>query len=384
MTAASTVSLPPAPGEPANLPRPRVLVVDDDAAIRHFCCYALETQGFDCHQAADGADALERLRDHEADVVLLDIDMPQVSGDQVLRYLRTHPPAPNLKIIMFSGRVSTDELAESLLQGADSYLPKPFSLVQLVQQVKAAVRLKASQDSADQSRRRLQMLNELLAKDMSSREAELASARNMLWRALAKVVELRDTETGGHVQRVQRYNRCLAEEAARHPHFAGLIDASFLDMLDESSPLHDIGKIGLPDHILFSTGELTPQERQLMQSHTELGAQTLQAVATLHGGSLPFLPMAIAIARHHHERFDGAGYPDQLAGDAIPLPARLMAIADVYDALRNQRRYKAPFAHDASVKIMLEHSPGHFDPCLLEVFAKCADSFAAIFNELTD
>src|SRR5207253_1617701 len=169
--------------------------------------------------------------------------------------------------------------------------------------------------------------------------------RNALVLALAKLVEYRDTETGAHLLRLQRYSRVLAEEAAGETVFAEQIDPTFVQMLVCCAPLHDIGKVGLPDHILLKPGKLEAEERTLMQTHTTIGADTLKAVMHRHGSALAFLQMAADIARHHHERFDGAGYPDGLAGDGIPLPARLVAICDVYDALRSRRSYKPALSH---------------------------------------
>jgi putative two-component system response regulator len=182
---------------------------------------------------------------------------------------------------------------------------------------------------------------------------------------------------------LQRYCRCLAEEAAALPTFANQIDTNFIEMLDCCSPLHDIGKVGLPDYILLKPGRLTPDERMLMETHTIIGADTLAEVAKRHGAALVFLQMAIDIARHHHERFDGSGYPDRLSATAIPLAARIVAIADVYDALRSRRVYKPALSHAATKHIMLEGSPGHFDPALMQVFQRCAGTFERIYTEMT-
>jgi HD-GYP domain-containing protein (c-di-GMP phosphodiesterase class II) len=183
---------------------------------------------------------------------------------------------------------------------------------------------------------------------------------------------------------MQRFSRLLAEGAATSPSFAGQIDANFTDMLDCCTPLHDIGKAGLPDHILLKPGKLTPDEFAIMQTHTTIGADILQKVAKKHGFARTFLQMATDITRHHHERFDGKGYPDGVAGDAIPLAARIVAIADVYDALRSRRVYKPALRHADTLRIMLEESPGHFDPALLMVFRECADRFEKLFQDLVD
>ena len=155
-------------------------------------------------------------------------------------------------------------------------------------------------------------------------------------------------------------------------------------MMECCAPLHDIGRVGLPDHILMKPGKFTADERVLMQAHTTVGADTLREVAQEHGSALAFLQMAIDITRHHHERYDGTGYPDRLAGDAIPLAARIVAIGDVYDALRSRRVYKPALSHAASVQLMTEASSGQFDPALLQVFLSCGSEFDRIFRELPD
>jgi putative two-component system response regulator len=271
-----------------------------------------------------------------------------------------------------------------LMAGADDYLTKPFSVVQLQGRVKAALRLKEAQDRSELLTRRLLTVNAELEGNLTTREGDLIHARNALVLALAKLVEHRDTETGAHLLRLQRYSRCLAEAAADSPSFAGQIDRHFIEMLECCTPLHDIGKVALPDHILLKPGKLTPDERVLMQTHTLIGAETLKEVAKHHGSALAFLQMAIDITRHHHERFDGQGYPDRLAGSDVPLAARIVAIADVYDAMRSRRIYKPALSHSATLQLMTEGSAGHFDPALLQVFQRCAPQFEQIFHELAD
>ena len=360
----------------------RILIVDDQAIVREFCRSALEAEGLECAEAIDGEQAIELANAEPFDVVLVDIDMPGIPGPGVLRCLRERPPRPYLKIIMFSGRASADEMAAMLVAGADGYLTKPVSAVQLGGHVRAALRLKDLQDRSDLLNRRLVGINSELERTLGGRDSDLIHARNALVLALCKLVKLRDGETGSHVWRLQRYSRCLAEDAATMPNFAGQIDASFIDLLECCAPLHDIGKVGIPDHILLKPGKLTPDERMLMQSHTIIGADALKEVTEHHGTAVAFLQMASDIARHHHERYDGAGYPDRLAGSDIPLAARIVAVGDVYDALRSRRVYKPALSHMATVQIMTEGSPGHFDPALIQAFHRCEGKFDKIFHEL--
>jgi response regulator RpfG family c-di-GMP phosphodiesterase len=302
-------------------------------------------------------------------------------GTEICKRLREQPPCPNLKIIMMSGGVNADIMAQLLLSGADDFLTKPFSIIQLQARVKAALRLKEAQDRGDALNRHLQQINQQLERNLGDREQSLIESRNALVVAMAKLVEHRVGDDGGHLQRMQKYTRLLAEEAARTPKFGPHIDAAFIELLETAAPLHDIGKIALPDHILLKPSKLDTDERLQMQTHTTIGADTIAEIARKHSSSLAFLRTAGDIIRHHHERYDGAGYPDRLAGDAIPLAARIVSIADVYDALRTRRAYKPALSHQAALQIMLDASNGHFDPALLQAFQRVEAGFARIHRE---
>jgi response regulator RpfG family c-di-GMP phosphodiesterase len=362
----------------------RVLIVDDDQGVRDLCRYTLQSDGIRCDEASDGAAALYLTKTRPYDLVLSDIDMPKMPGSELLHELRSKPPCPHLKVVMISGRASGDEMSQMLLAGADDYLTKPLSVVQVLSRVKSALRLKEAQDRSDLLSRHLLAANAELEQNLTARDSDLVAARNALVLALGQCVCHRDAETQGHLHRVQRYVRSLAEEAARSPEFADQLDANFIGMLECCAPLHDIGKVALPDHIMLKPGKLDAAERLIMQTHTTVGADTLQTVAQRHGFAAAFLRMAIDIVRHHHERYDGRGYPDRLAGSAIPLAARLVAIADVYDALRGRRPYKPPLPHSAAVQVMTEDSAGQFDPSLLAAFIRCADRFERIAAEVPD
>lgn len=365
-------------------PAPQLLIVDDDPEIRSLCRSVVELQGIACDEAESGTDALRLTAARRYDVILLDMAMPGMTGENVCHKLRANPPTANLKIILFSGHMSPDELAGHLAESADDYITKPFSVVQILARIKAALRLKEAQDRADEFQHHLLSANFQLERNLQARDQDLVEAHKALVLALAKLVECRDTETGAHLRRLQAYCRRLSEEAAKLAAFAARIDGNFIRWLEWSAPLHDIGKAGIPDSVLQKSGPLDASERQLMQTHTVLGAETLAEVARQHGSGMAFLQMAIDVARHHHERFDGRGYPDALAHDDIPLAARIVAIADVYDALRSRRVYKQPIPHDIAVQTILEGSPGQFDPALLQAFARAAADFDRIFTGAAD
>src|SRR5262249_41168883 len=201
---------------------------------------------------------------------------------------------------------------------------------------------------------------------------------------VAKLAESRDGETPGHLERMKAYVRVLALEAAKAPPWKGLIEDRYLRQLERCVPLHDVGKVGLPDEILTKPASLSPPERLLVQPRAVLGDQILEALAKEHGAGLDFLGLARAIVRHHHERWDGKGSPDRLAGEAIPPAARLVAVADVYDALRRMRLYKPAMSHQAAIGLMLNRSPGQFDPALLLALERCHGQFERIYRQVEE
>ena len=362
----------------------RVLIVDDEEPVRRICRMALAREPVACDEAQTGPDAAERATAQPYDLVLLDVDLPGLDGEQVLRRLRQHPPAAHTKVVMLSGRTPGDDLARLLAAGADDFLTKPFSVVQLRARVTAALRFRDAQVRSDHLSRQLAAANAGLEQALTARDSELIHARGALVLALAKLVEQRSSETGAHLIRLQRYCRVLAEVAAATPAFAGRLDPVFVQAVEAAAPLHDIGKVAIPDRVLNKPGPLTADERALMQTHTSVGADTLAEVSARYPFATGFFHTAIEIARHHHERWDGAGYPDRLAGEAIPLSARLVALADVYDALRSRRVYKAAITHAEAVGQMRERSTGHFDPALLDVFGQVSGQFDRIYQETRD
>lgn len=359
----------------------RVLIVDDEPGIRSFCSMALKADGIVSELAVDGQQAMDLLASKTFDLILLDIDMPRLNGVEVMKRLRAVPPAPNLKVLMVSGRTSADDMAQLLGAGADDFLPKPFSIAQLRARVKAALKLKEAQDRSDLLNRHLLSINAELEQTLSLKDVDLVSARNAMVLALANIVEVRDNETGAHLARLQQFCRILGDEAIAGNDFGPAVDAAFVHTLEACAPLHDIGKVALPDQILLKPGKLDTEERLQMQTHTVIGAETLRESSRKFQVAAGFLQMAVDVARSHHERFDGKGYPDRLAGEDIPLAARFLAIADVYDALRSRRVYKPALPHTTAVLTMTEGSSGQFDPKLIRIFQRCSARFEQVFRE---
>ncbi len=364
--------------------KPSVLVVDDEEALRRYCHLVLQGEGVRCDCVGDGASAWEALERHAYDLIVLDVCLPDITGADLLRRLRNAPPSPHLKVIMMSGMATPEEMAKFLAAGADDFLVKPLCLTSFKGRVSAALRLKEAQDRSDQLNRRLVAVNAELEHNLSDRESDLARAREALVRSLARLLELRDPQAGTRLHRLRRYSRALVQEAAKEPAYAAELGADFADMFEWTAALYDIGKVVLPDHILLNPGRLSEEERTIMQTHTTVGAQTLQEIAQQHSSALAFLRLAADVARSHHERWDGSGYPDQLAGARIPLAARLIAFCDVYDALRSRRLHKPPLGHDAALVVMKELCTGQFDPGLTPAFLRSTNEFARIFAETPD
>lgn len=362
----------------------RVLVVDDEQGIRELCLRFLQDEGTECEVAASAEVALGAHGSNPYDLALIDVNMPGMSGLELVRRLRADAFSANLKIVMFSGQMMGDDMARLLAAGVDDYLAKPFSGVQLTARIKACLRHKDAEDRSDRLSSMLLTVNAELEKNVSSRDIDLIHTRNVLVLAMAAIVEQRHTETTSHLKRMQRYCSALAEAAAQIPAFLAMIDEEFIELLVSCVPLHDIGMVAIPDYILLKPDKLTDEERILMQNHTTIGADSIRNVTRQQGSLTAFVQMAADICRHHHERFNGTGYPDRLQGNAIPLSARLTALADVYDALRCRRAYRPSMSHNSALQIMKALSDGHFDSALMPAFERCGPQFEAIFRELED
>lgn len=374
---------PPAARQPDKTEPPghpySILLVDDEAPIRRICTLALAAPGVVIHEADNGVDAVARIAAHPYDLVLLDMELPRMTGDDVLRRARQARATPHMKVLVLSGQGGHDYLAGTLATGADDFVAKPFTVPHLRARVKALLRLKDAQDRTDRLAEQLAVSNAELERAVLAKSGELIHARSALVLALARLVEARSSETGPHLMRLQKYARVLGEAAARRPLFAGRLSEEFLRTVEAAAPLHDIGKVAVPDHVLNKPGRLTDDERAQMQLHAAAGADTLASVTAEFPFAVSFFHTAVEIARHHHERWDGKGYPERLAGEAIPLSARLVAIGDVYDALRASRVYKPPMTHADAVATMTAQGVGHFDPDLFDVFLGVADQFDQVY-----
>ncbi len=382
-------SLPNAGGAPAATPEPpgldcwrarRVVLVGHHEPVRRLHRKVLEGLGCTCTEAADASAALQLAA--SADLVLLDLDFKGTPALDLCRQLREYTADRHLQIVVVSPNGGADEMADALSSGADHYVASPYEVRELAAKVGHALGLKEAQDRAARLAEHLLGANRQLQESLAARDADVREAHNAILFAMAKMAESRDGETAGHLRRLGAYARVLASEAANYRGWAGLVDDRFLGRLDRCVPLHDIGKIGLPDSVLLKPAALDGAERKLVETHPLIGDRILAALAREHGAALDFLGMARAIVRHHHERFDGQGYPDRLQADAIPAAARLTAVADVYDALRRERLHKRAMSHAEAVDVILHQSEGQFDPALVRAFEACHERFEGIYREV--
>jgi putative two-component system response regulator len=331
--------------------RNKVLVVDSDPIEAAELRADLVRSGYSVETAVDGVSALEKLRRFLPRFIICDLEMPNMSGIELCRHIRQRPSTQYTYFILLTKTSDAESVQAGLDGGADDYLSKPFSFEEL--------------------RLRLETGKRLLTFE----------GRDMMIFSLAKLAESRDTDTGKHLERMREYSRAVAVELSKLDKFEHVIDAQFIDLLYITSPLHDIGKVGIPDSVLLKPGKLTADEFEIMKRHTLIGGATLQASADAYPEA-SFLQMALDIALKHHEKWDGSGYPFGLKGEDIPLSARIVALADVYDALTTKRVYKPAMPHEAAVEIIRESSGFHFDPEIVEAFLRIDEEIRAIQSSL--
>jgi putative two-component system response regulator len=315
--------------------------------------------------------------DPPPDLILLDIMMPGMDGYEVCQRLKADPQTADIPVIFLTAKVQVEDEEKGLKLGAVDYITKPISPPVVLARVETHLTLK-------NARQFLQDRNAYLEEEVRRRTREVVAIQDVIIVAMASLAETRDNETGNHIRRTQHYVRALAKRLQTHPRFAQFLTDEAIELLFKSAPLHDIGKVGIPDRILLKPAQFTPEEFEVMKTHTTLGRDAI-LVAEQHL-DLPhsFLRIAREIAYSHQEKWDGSGYPEGLSGDDIPISARLMAVADVYDALISQRIYKEAMPHEQAVAILREGRGTHFDPDVVDAFLEIAEEFRAIAARFVD
>ncbi len=360
-----------------RLAQATVLIVDDEP-VNLAVLGQLLRPAYGVRVAASGPAALRAAATApRPDVILLDVSMPGMDGFTVLQRLREDPSTQDIPVVFVTALAASSDEEHGLALGAQDYITKPIKPAVVLARLRTQLEAKRARDwMRDQ--------NAWLEAEVARRMSENDLSQQAGIRALAHLAEIRDPETGNHIARTQDYVRELAMQLRRHPRFAALLTDRYIGLLARSAPLHDIGKVGIPDTILLKPDLLTPEERATMQSHTRLGSDAIELAERDVAQPLAFLSLAKEIARWHHERWDGSGYPDGLAGDAIPVSARIMAIADVFDALISLRVYKRSMS-PAEVRELIAAGRGtQFDPDMVDAFLAAYERFTGIAARYSD
>ncbi|MDH4393969.1 MAG: two-component system response regulator [Aquabacterium sp.] len=354
-----------------------ILVVDDTPANLSLLSGLLSPR-WRVRLAPSGAKALELVRRQAPDLIVLDVMMPELDGYEVCRRLKADPATRDIPVLFLTALSQPEDETRGFDCGGADFIHKPFNPATVLSRVETQLQAKSWRDA-------LNRRNQWLQQELQARLAEVDQLRDATLHVMISFAEFRDEDTGFHVRRTQEYVRTLAHWLAAQPGNSLPLDDARIEHIAKSAPLHDIGKVAIPDGILLKPGRLTPDEWAVMKTHAMQGWEMLRRAAERMGdqGSL-FLQYGMEIARHHHERWDGAGYPDGLAGTAIPLSARLMAVADVYDALISRRPYKEPMPHAEAIDLIQAGSGGHFDPAVVQALVANQETLQRIAQQWCD
>lgn len=364
-------------GSNSWIAKPTILVVDDTPDNLTLMAGLLK-ELYRVKVSNNGPKALViAASDNPPDLILLDIMMPDMDGYEVCRHLKADAKTANIPVIFLTAKTESADETQGLQLGAVDYLTKPVNPGILLARVRNHLQLKAQADFLNDK-------NRFLEQEVRRRTQEVTMVQDVTIMAMASLAETRDSDTGNHIRRTQYYVRALAEKLRDSAEYAELLTDQYIDTLFKSAPLHDIGKVGIPDRILLKPGRFEEDEFEIMKLHATLGRDAIQHAEDQLGIKVEFLQVAKEIAYSHQEKWDGSGYPDGLSGADIPLSARLMAIADVYDALICKRVYKDPMPHDQAMRIIKEGSGSHFDPIIVEHFVAIEDQLKAIAAKFAD
>jgi len=356
---------------------PTILVVDDTPDNLTLVSTLLK-RDYRVRVAMNGDKALKiAFSDAPPDLILLDVMMPGMDGYEVCQNLRQDARTAHIPVIFLTAKSEMEDERKGLALGASDYITKPISPPILEARVKTHLAAKAYSDFlADKA--------SYLENEVQHRTQELSAIQDVTIQAMASLAETRDSDTGNHIRRTQFYMKALTQKLCQHPRFSGTLTKSTMDMMFKSAPLHDIGKVGIPDRILLKPGKFDPEEFEIMKTHTTLGRDAIQSAEDTLELKVEFLSIAKEIAYSHQEKWDGSGYPLGLAGEDIPLSGRLMAVADVYDALISRRVYKNGMSHEAAIQIMRDGRGTHFDPDILDAFLEIQEEVQTIAAKYAD
>lgn len=345
----------------------KIILTVDDNSTNLTMLNEILNRYYKVYPANSGERALHFLTKRTPDLILLDVVMPGMNGYEVMAAIKGVPEYAGIPVIFLTGKDGAESEAKAFDLGAVDYIQKPINETVLLARVKLHLEL--------------ELYKKNLENLVEKRTEQLISMQDTTMRLLAHLTDSRDKDTGRHIQRTSGYVCCIMDKLLDHELSDYRIDKAFYNNLKKLAPLHDIGKVSIPDSILLKPAKLTPEEFEIMKTHTTNGAELLKE-AMEDGDNYSFFQFSYEIVLSHHEKWDGTGYPNGLAGEDIPLSGRIMAIADVYDALTTERPYKEAFSHEKSLDIMRDLRGKHFDPVLLDVFLNVEDRIVAIKKHL--
>jgi putative two-component system response regulator len=352
----------------------KIMVVDDSLSNLKLLEAMLKKRGYQVIPVDNGKLAIQAAQNDPPDLILLDINMPEMNGYEVCKVFKAEKELREIPVIFISGLSDVQEKVEAFAAGGLDYITKPFQFEEVYARVDTHLKLYRLQKEMERN-------NEKLAKIVEEQVKEIFESQMATIFAVAKLAESRDDDTGKHLERVQVICKAIALKLSGHKDYSSHITSTYAENIFYSCPLHDIGKVAIPDSILLKPARLTPEEFEIMKTHTVLGAKTLNAVLDKYPHNR-FIKMGIAIALHHHERWDGKGYPNGLAADKIPLSARIMSVVDVYDAVRSKRCYKPSVAHNETCEIIVSGSGSQFDPDITAAFLEIQDEINRIYENI--
>lgn len=357
--------------------KPTILVVDDTPDNLSLMSGLLKSI-YRVKVANSGEKALAYVQNNDApDLILLDIIMPGLCGYDVLSSLKSDEKTRDIPVIFLTAMSNPEDEKKGLEMGAVDYITKPISPPIVLARIKTQLQNKAAADF-------LKDQNQYLENEVMKRTREVSAIQHVTILALTSLAETRDSDTGNHIRRTQFYVKALALHLKDHPRFSSFLTDAMIETLFRSAPLHDIGKVGIPDAILLKPAKLTDEEFSIMKKHTTLGKEAIEDAERQLGMQVEFLQIAKEIASSHHEKWNGTGYPLGLKEEAIPISGRLMAVADVYDALISRRVYKESMSHERAVEIVKEGKGSHFDPDVVEAFLALQETFQEIAHKFAD
>jgi putative two-component system response regulator len=350
-----------------------IMLVDDNPANLRAGKNVL-SEKYTVFTAPSAEKMLGLLESNKPALILLDIEMPEMNGYEAIKVLKAKPETRDIPVIFLTGKSDSDNELEGLSLGAIDYITKPFMPLLLLKRIEVHLLVEAQKQSLEAQQQELKYFNDNLQKMVEAKTKTVLELQNAILKTMAELVECRDDITGGHIERTQRGVNILFNTLRESSPYQDATAGWDIELLLQSSQLHDVGKIAINDNILNKPGKLTPEEFEEMKKHTTFGVQVIEKIEASTSES-DFLKYAKIFAGTHHEKWDGSGYPQGLQGEAIPLQGRIMAIADVYDALTSVRPYKKAFTHEEAVKIIQDGRGTQFDPVLVDLFTKTADQF---------